>query len=276
MFRHTVPVAISAAKVELGVRGKLHDMQPRAFIAALIFLASYLPLAMILAIQDVDSARFQWSLCSDWAGAIQSCATPLKHPWLATLPLIVCATCLVITRFMLASVRPSSPIKIKSAKPVPADLMNYTLPYIVSFMSLDFADIPKLTGFALLLGWLFLITLRSGQLLMNPVLTLFGWRLYEITFVYQGGTTTERERLAMVQGSLEPDTTVMHDTIQDILVVKGDRLMAELDDLKAFDIAGAAVNVWTFKKSAPKGLPPVFTGHWISVDEALAAALRSP
>ncbi len=50
--------------------------------------------------------------------------------------------------------------------------------------------------------------------------------------------------------------------------------MAELEDLKAFDIAAAAVSVWTFKKSTPTGQPPVFTGRWIAVDDALAAALR--
>ncbi len=50
--------------------------------------------------------------------------------------------------------------------------------------------------------------------------------------------------------------------------------MAELEDLKAFDIAGAAVSVWTFKKSTPKGQPPVFSGRWIAVDDALAGALR--
>lgn len=50
--------------------------------------------------------------------------------------------------------------------------------------------------------------------------------------------------------------------------------MAELDDLWAFDVAGSAVSVWTFKKSMPTGQPPVFSGRWIDVDEALAAAMR--
>jgi hypothetical protein len=196
-------------------------MQPRVFIAALIFAASYLPLAMILGLQDIDVARLQWDICDDWANAAESCATPLKHPWLATVPIVTCAICLVVTRLALASLQPRTPITVKSAKPVPADLMSYTLPYIVSLMSLDLGDLPKLAGFVLFLGWIFLITLRSGQLLMNPVLTLFGWQLYEVAFVYHGGTKTERERMAMVRGTLEPDTTVMHDTVQDILVIKG-------------------------------------------------------
>jgi hypothetical protein len=50
--------------------------------------------------------------------------------------------------------------------------------------------------------------------------------------------------------------------------------MSELDDLRAFDIAGSAVSVWTFKKSVPTGQPPVFSGRWIDVDDALASALH--
>lgn len=50
--------------------------------------------------------------------------------------------------------------------------------------------------------------------------------------------------------------------------------MAELDDLKAFDIATSAVSVWTFKKSQPTGQPPVFSGRWVDIDDDLAAALR--
>ena len=195
-------------------------MQPRVIVAALIFLASYLPLAMILALLDIDVARLHWPICDDWAHAMHSCATPLKHPWLATLPVVACSICLAVTGCALASLQPRSPIIIKSAKPVPADLMNYTLPYIVSFMSLDLGDFPRLAGFVVFLSWIFLITLRSGQLLMNPVLTLLGWRLYEVTFTYKGGTGTARDRLAMVQGTLEPDADVMHDTVQDILVIK--------------------------------------------------------
>ena len=50
--------------------------------------------------------------------------------------------------------------------------------------------------------------------------------------------------------------------------------MAELEELQTFDIAGATVSVWTFKKSTPTGQPPAFSGRWIDIDDVLAAALR--
>lgn len=196
-------------------------MQPRAPVAVLIFLASYLPLAMILALQDVDLTILQQPICRDWSHLSESCAVPLKHPGMAVAPIAVCLLSLVLAAFALTKVQPRTPIVIKSAKHVPADLMNYTLPYIVTFMSLDYSDMVKLAGFAAFFVWIFVITLRSGQLLMNPVLTVFGWQLFEVGFTYAGGSTTEHEGVALVKGGLEPDTTVAHQTIQNILVIKG-------------------------------------------------------
>jgi hypothetical protein len=195
-------------------------MQPRAPVAALIFLASYLPLAMILALQDLDLTILRQPICPDWGHFSKGCAVPLKHPGMAMAPLAVCLICLLVTLFALAKVQPRTPIVIKSAKHVPADLMNYTLPYIVTLMSLDYSDLAKLAGFATFLAWIFVITLRSGQLLMNPVLAVFGWQLYEVRFTYAGGSATERESVALVKGECGPDTTVAHQTIQDILVIK--------------------------------------------------------
>ena len=81
------------------------------------------------------------------------------------MPVIVCLICLLVTMTALAVVKPGPKIAITSARHVPADLMNYTLPCIVSFMSLDYADLTKLAGFAVFLAWILVITLRSGQLL---------------------------------------------------------------------------------------------------------------
>lgn len=195
-------------------------MQPKVWVAGLIFLASYLPLAMILALQDLSPEILERPLCENWPQLLTSCSLPLKHPAMAAVPILVCCLCLGVAIFALASARPSTPIVVKSAKHVPADLMNYTLPYIVTFMSLDYSDPAKLAGFAAFIAWIFLITFRSGQLLMNPVLTVFGWQLYDIQFTYEGGSDTQYEAVALVKGGLTPDTTVLHQPIQNMFVIK--------------------------------------------------------
>jgi hypothetical protein len=49
--------------------------------------------------------------------------------------------------------------------------------------------------------------------------------------------------------------------------------MADLADLKAFDINAADLTVWVYKKSTRDGLP-VFNGRWVGVTDDLAASLR--
>lgn len=49
--------------------------------------------------------------------------------------------------------------------------------------------------------------------------------------------------------------------------------MADLAELKGFDIAGADLTVWVYKKSTRDGLPN-FKGRWVGITEALAASLR--
>lgn len=52
--------------------------------------------------------------------------------------------------------------------------------------------------------------------------------------------------------------------------------MSALDDFKAFDIAGGALNLWTFRKSQQLGSPtPTFKGHWVGITETLESALKT-
>jgi hypothetical protein len=49
--------------------------------------------------------------------------------------------------------------------------------------------------------------------------------------------------------------------------------MANLAGLKAFDVAGADLTVWVYKRSTRDGVP-VFTGRWVGITDELAASLR--
>lgn len=196
-------------------------MQPRVWGALLIFLGSYLPLAVILAMQDVDQIVLQRPVCRDMSTFAETCALPLKHPVMALSFVVVCLISLSVAIVALTRLRMGSPIVLSSIKHVPSDLMNYTLPYVVTFMSLDYGDTPKLAGFLAFLGWMFWLTFRSGQLMMNPVLTIFGWQLYEVAYTYVGGSTTERQAVALAKGDLTPNATISHQTIQNIMVIRG-------------------------------------------------------
>lgn len=50
--------------------------------------------------------------------------------------------------------------------------------------------------------------------------------------------------------------------------------VADLADMKEFDLTGAELTVWVFKKSSRDG-QPVFTGRWVQTTVGLATALTS-
>ena len=194
-------------------------MQFRVLVALFVFLGSYLPLSLILLAQDLDYALLKGSVC--WAFWNGKCALPLKNPAFAISIFVACAACLVVTLWCLAVVAPKQEILIKDAKYVPTDLMNYTLPYIVSFMSIDYQEAGKFVGFVIFLGWMFWITYKSGQIILNPLLIVLGWRLYDVTYSFAGSNDLLTAK-ALIQGHVEAGQRRRQIPIQDILVIRSD------------------------------------------------------
>ncbi len=194
-------------------------MQFRIAVALIVYLASYLPLSFILLCQDFDLGAVSRPFCNLLSDPAARCTLPLEHIAWAVTPVIICAMCLGVSLFALQKAQPKQPISIKEAKAIPADLMNYTLPYVVAFMALDYKDLSKLVGFAVFFLWIFVITYRSGQIILNPVLTVFGWRLYDLSYRFAGGAA-EQSGVALSSVALEAGDTVRQTAIQDVLIIK--------------------------------------------------------
>ena len=191
-------------------------MQFRVLTAVVVFLGSYLPLSVILLAQNFDFEALHRGFC--WP-AHAGCTIPLKNSGFALTAVTLCAACFLVTLFVLASVRPKLEIVLVEAKYIPTDLMNYTLPYVVSFMSIDYQDMSKFVGLVIFLAWMFWITFKSGQVLLNPLLIVFGWRLYELKYRF---TSDKQERIsrALAKGPIDAGETHQHTNISDILMIK--------------------------------------------------------
>lgn len=194
-------------------------MQFRILIALFIFLGSYLPLSLILLAQNYDYAYLNNQICWQfWNGG---CALPFRNPSFAIGIFVACLICFVVTLGSLAVVRPKQEIAIGEAKHVPTDLMNYTLPYVVSFMSIDYQEQGKFIGFLIFLGWMFWITYKSGQIILNPLLIVLGWRLYDISYTFAGSSGAQSGN-ALVKGRIEAGRRYRQAPVQDILIIKTD------------------------------------------------------
>jgi hypothetical protein len=161
-------------------------MQIKLVPAVLLFLGSYFPLALILAVQDVKAEFWARPVCQTLRFWL-SCELPgLANPGLAYTFLAVCALSLIFFLWLLRHFRGNTQMTIMESKTIPNDLINYVFPYIVSFMGVELGSTGKVLGFGLFLVWLFLISYRSGQILMNPLLLAVGWQLYEIEADIEG------------------------------------------------------------------------------------------
>lgn len=193
-------------------------MQFQLIPGFLIFLGSYLPLAIILAIQDIPTSWWTRPICTANDFAHATCTfNPFVNPGLSLTFLGLSAIAVLLAWSSLRKLSYPFNIEVKRAKATPNEIINYTFPYVVSFMGITYGEPQKLLGFGVFLLWMFAITYKSGQILMNPLLLIFGWRLYEATIVING---VEKDVRVLKPGPLNPGAATAQ-TVQDFYVLKG-------------------------------------------------------
>jgi hypothetical protein len=192
-------------------------MQFQLIPGFLIFLGSYLPLAIILALQDIPAKWWSQPPCTLAVLKHGSCQFILfANPTLSLTFLVVTSVATLLAKSSLQNIRFPFLVEVKRLKATPNEIINYTFPYVVSFMGITYDDPQKLLGFGVFLLWMSAITLKSGQILMNPLLLIFGWKLYEATIVTNN---VEREVRVMKHGTLHLGP-YMAQTVQDFYILK--------------------------------------------------------
>lgn len=192
-------------------------MQFRLSSAFLIFIGSYLPLAIILAVQDIPKVWWDQPICGIGLTTLHGCMfNPFNHSILSLTFLGLTFGSMVLANLAFRSISFPFDVNVLTAKSTPNEIINYVFPYVVSFMGISYSEPEKLLGFAVFLLWMFAITYKSGQIIMNPLLLMFGWHLYEATISINGST---REVRILKQGLLVPGMQKAQ-TIQDFYIAK--------------------------------------------------------
>lgn len=175
-------------------------MKMRLLPALILFLGSYFPLSLILVVQDIKDVSWKEPICK--IAAISTCHLPeLANSGRALSLLAICALSLLLFIVMMKGLSAYSNLEVVDSKSVPNDLINYVFPYVVSFMGLDLGAEGKFYGFLLFILLMFVITYRSGQILMNPFLLVSGWQLYELNILTEG---QKRCVKALSQDQIQP------------------------------------------------------------------------
>lgn len=194
-------------------------MHPRLLFSLLIYIGSYLPLSLILLAQDIQYEKLSGSICWEFWDRKSSCQIPLHNPVFSIFGFLICLVSFLITRCLLHSRKPNLPIYIISSSHRPTELMNYTLPYVVSFMGISYASIDQFIGFLIFFSWIFVISHRSGQNILNPVLIIIGWRLYEIEYRYPKQTKIHKS-LALSTSDVQPDKHCSKLDFQKVMIIE--------------------------------------------------------
>ncbi|WP_216595043.1 hypothetical protein [Collimonas arenae] len=185
--------------------------------AFLIFIGSYLPLAIILAVQDIPKVWWGLPVCGFSRTPIPECTfIPFKNPSFSLTFLGLTFISIIVANLSFKKISYPHNIEVVAVKSTPSDLINYVFPYVVSFMGISYNEREKLLGFAVFLLWMFAITYKSGQIIMNPLLLMFNWRLHEATISINGTTRVVR---ILKQGLLIPGAQKAQ-TIQDFYITR--------------------------------------------------------
>jgi len=144
-------------------------MKPKIFTAILLFISAYSPLFLILAVKDFDF---------DTTHAF-------NHPWAVTILLFLTSTSVMLLFITVSKMdRGNMPVKVKSVKNRSADLINYTIPYILSFFGFDLSKWGDVISLAIFLIIMMLLTIKSKSVFMNPILALKGYGLYDLDYTF--------------------------------------------------------------------------------------------
>ena len=146
-------------------------MKPKFITAILLFISAYSPLFLILAVKDFD-----------FSGTYK-----FKHPITISIILGISILSVALLFFTMKSIkRGNMPVKITDIKNRSVDLINYTIPYIISFFGFDLSKTEDIISLSIFLLLLLLLTLKSKSVFMNPILLIAGYNLYDIQYEHDG------------------------------------------------------------------------------------------
>lgn len=146
-------------------------MKTRFWASFVIFMSAYAPLAFLFAIRDWD----------DGVGR-------LKHPSFVWCALLAAGFSLLLLKVVVASFQGDYHVVPTAVEYRSNDLVEYTIPYLISFFSVDFGKWPDIAALGFFLFLLFILSFKTQTLFINPVLALLGYGMYDVEFE-EGGRT---------------------------------------------------------------------------------------
>lgn len=144
-------------------------MNTRLWVSIIIFISSYSPMVFILALRNFNSETLKFN-----------------NPYFMGFIALISIISLILLDFTLSKITGGFPIIVKKAYNRSSELVNYTIPYMISFAEIDFSKWQDMLSFALFMFLLCLLTIKTQSYFINPILAIKGYGLYEVEFEENG------------------------------------------------------------------------------------------
>jgi hypothetical protein len=152
-----------------GKRGDC-DMKLKIFSSIFIFLSAYSPLAVIFLIQDFD-----WKTKS------------VLHPEIMYPILVIAIISVILIWVAVKSIKVSTPpVKVLSVSNKSGELINYSIPYMISFFVMDLSKTKLLISFVFFMVLIYVLTLKTHNIFINPILAVIGYNIYDVKYQKDG------------------------------------------------------------------------------------------
>ncbi|MGL0940418.1 MULTISPECIES: hypothetical protein [Vibrio] len=152
-----------------------------------IFISGYTPLFLIMIIKDIKEVVWFEHAFESAVWGFSKLKIPywfeFKNIEIVLALLLLSVASLVLLSYVLRNVtkRPFA-INVISAKSRSSEVVNYTIPYMISFVAFDLSKWQDIVSLFLFLSVLCLLSVRSQSVFINPILAALGYGLYDCKY----------------------------------------------------------------------------------------------
>lgn len=147
-----------------------HKRNVHPISSVLVFISAYSPLSIIFAIQDFNIEK-KW----------------FDHPIFVYISIVFAIfSCCYLFIALKSKSKSTEPVVIKDVSNHSSDLLNYSIPYLITFTVVDLISKKMLICYAFFMIILYIITLKTNNIFLNPVLAIFNYKLYYVSYESKG------------------------------------------------------------------------------------------
>jgi hypothetical protein len=156
-----------------------------------IFISGYTPLFLIMAIKDIKNFLWYHKSFDNPVLGISELKIPyfieFSNSGTVVSLVAISALSIFLLNYVLKNIsRNPFKISIEKAKSRSSEVVNYTIPYMISFVAFDLSKWQDLVSLIIFLSILCLVSIRSQSIFINPILAALGYGLYDCEYTEDG------------------------------------------------------------------------------------------